>query len=353
MNRDSPQQLVDLAKASRNHGMPLEALRYYLTPLGLHYLLIHFDIPDIAEADWRLLVSGLVDEEMALSLDQLLDMRQASRTVTMECAGNGRVLVQPRPAGQPWTLEAVGTATWTGVPVVDVLGRAGLDVGASEVIFEGHDSGIQNGVDEPYRRGLSIAELSETGALLAYQMNGAPLAPQHGWPVRLVVPGWYGMASVKWLRSMTITDSPFTGIHHETYRYQLTEDDPGTPVERIQVRSLMVPPGRPDNLSRERIVEEGPVMIRGRAWSGNGAITSVEVSVGDVWHQAEVGLQDDANAWVGWSWVWNAEPGAQVLRVRAADESGNTQPIDVEWNVQGMANNAVQRVLVTVVSRSS
>ena len=199
--------------------------------------------------------------------------RPSAVPVTLECAGNGRSLLHPRPLSQPWRLEGVGTAEWTGVPLAYLLAQAGVDDDAVEVVFTGADAGIQGGVRQKYARSLPIKEAMRPDVVLAYEMNGRELPPQHGYPLRLVVPGWYGMASVKWLESIQVVTHPFEGFQQAVaYRYQKDADDAGTPVSRIRVRSLMVPPGIPDFFTRSRVLPAGPVMLQGRAWSGEGSV---------------------------------------------------------------------------------
>src|SRR5262245_60401828 len=169
--------------------MPLEALRWPITPVGLHYLLTHYDVPDVQPEMWRLAIQG--ERELELSLDELRGRPAAELTVTMECAGNGRARFDPRPVSQPWLYEAIGTARWRGTPLRPLLEEAGID-GAVEVVFHGLDRGIEGGEPQHYARSLPLAEALRDEVLLAYDMNGAPLPPQHGFPLRLVVPGWYG-----------------------------------------------------------------------------------------------------------------------------------------------------------------
>src|SRR5437879_3128183 len=188
--------LDELQLAARNHGLPLEALRYDVTPVGLHYLLIHCDVPAVPD-DWRLRVDGLVERELSLSPEELRARPATRRIVTMECAGNGRARIEPHVFSQPWLAEAVGTGEWGGVPVATLLDEAGVRDGAVEVLFTGLDRGIDGGAEQAYERSLPVAEALAGDALLAYELNGAPLPPQHGFPLRLVVPGWYGMTSVK------------------------------------------------------------------------------------------------------------------------------------------------------------
>ena len=210
-----------------------------------------------------------------MSLGDLRSRPSVTLPVTLECAGNGRAGLEPRPLSQPWLLEAVGTAEWTGVPLRALLDEVGLRDGATEVLFRGLDrgfeGGLEDGEEQHYERSLPIVDALAEEVLLAYEMNGMPLPPQHGAPLRLVVPGWYGMASVKWLERITVLDQPFEGWQQvRSYRFRQTPDEVGEPVSRVLPRSLMVPPGIPDFLTRERTLRAGPCTVRGRAWSGHG-----------------------------------------------------------------------------------
>ncbi len=343
--------LEELELAARNHAMPQEALRYDVTPAGLHYLLIHYDIPDVDPVAFRLTIDGHVDRPLALTLDELRALPTVTAEVTMECAGNGRALLEPRAISQPWLRGAVGNAEWTGTPLVPLLERAGMREGAVDVAFTGLDRGFEGGLEQDYERGLSVADAMHGDLLLAYEMNGRPLLPQHGAPVRLLVPGWYGMASVKWLGRIRVLDEPFTGYQNTvSYRMRADADDPGTPLDRIRVRSMMVPPGRPSFQPRDRHIDAGPVRLTGRAWSGTAPIVRVEVSTDDgaSWSDAELGPEPRPSAWRSWSFGWLAIPGSHVVVCRATDADGQTQPDEPEWNVGGYANNAVERTEVDV-----
>jgi DMSO/TMAO reductase YedYZ molybdopterin-dependent catalytic subunit len=348
-----PFSQVELQLAARNHGMPLEALRYPLTPAGLHYLLIHYDIPAVDPATFALSVGGLVANPLTLPLDGLRSRDAVDREVTLECAGNGRALLgEPRPVSQPWLAEAVGTAAWRGVPLASLLEEAQPLGDAVEVVFSGLDEGVEAEERQIYERSLTLDEARSGDALLAYEMNGQPLTPQHGFPLRLVVPGWYGMASVKWLTRLTLVPEPFGGYQQvHAYRFRRDEDDPGTPLTRIFPRALMVPPGVAGFPERERTVDPGPTTLEGRAWSGWAPVDSVEVSVdgGATWAEAELEPPGDRWAWRGWRHDWEATPGDHVLCCRARDSAGNEQPDEADWNVGGYANNGIQRVPVTVV----
>jgi DMSO/TMAO reductase YedYZ molybdopterin-dependent catalytic subunit len=342
----------ELQLAARNHGIPLEALRYDVTPLGLHYLLIHYDIPAVNPEIWKLVVGGEVEHKLSLSLTDIHARRAVTVHVTMECAGNGRAQLLPRPISQPWLVEAVGSAEWTGTPLRGVLDEAGVRDEAVEVLFTALDRGIEGGVEQAYERSLSLADAMADEVILAYEVNGQPLPPQHAYPLRLIVPGWYGMTNVKWLHRITCLSEPFRGYQQESaYRMLEREGEDGSPVTRMMPRSLMVPPGIPDFMTRERFVEPKPCLIEGRAWSGLGRIARVEISTdgGSHWQDAELGPQESPWAWRSWRFEWKApEPGRCTLCSRATDEAGNRQPSDVQWNLKGYANNAVQRVAVTV-----
>jgi DMSO/TMAO reductase YedYZ molybdopterin-dependent catalytic subunit len=317
----------------------------------MHYLLVHFDIPEVKVQQWRLTVGGLVSRPLSLGLEDIRARPARTVAVTMECAGNGRALLTPRPISQPWLLEAIGTAQWTGTPLRGILEEAGLSNRAVEVLFTGLDRGVQGDEVQYYQRSLSIDQATRDEVLLAYQMNGEPLPPQHGYPLRLIVPGWYGMTSVKWLDRIEAIAEPFRGHQMaSSYRYSQTADDPGEPVTLIRVRALMVPPGIPDFLTRTRLVEAGPVTLTGRAWTGRGGVARVEVSEdgGAAWLEAQLEPEVSPYAWRGWSFQWEARPGRYVLCVRATDTQGQVQPLTQPWNFQGMGNNMVQRVPVVV-----
>jgi sulfane dehydrogenase subunit SoxC len=349
-SKDLGISLEELQLAARNHAMPLEALRYSITPVGLHYLLIHYDIPAAEEDGWTVVLGGAVERPATLTLEALKAARGEELVVTMECAGNGRAGLDPRPVSQPWLVEAVGTARWRGTPLRRLLEEAGPADDAVEVLFTGADQGREGGIDQQFQRSLSLEDALESDAILAYEMNGAPLPPQHGYPVRLLVPGWYGMTSVKWLTRIEVLTEAFTGYQQlQSYRLRQAEEDEGDPLSRMLPRSLMVPPGKPEFLTRERIVE-GACRLEGRAWSGRGEIVAVDVSAdgGGSWEPAELDDPIGPYAWLGWTYEWQPQPGSYELCCRARDSAGNEQPLEPVWNLGGYANNAVQRIPVTV-----
>ena len=337
--------------ALRNRGMPLEAMRYPITPSGIHYLVIHFDIPDVDVVQWRLNVGGLVSNPLSLSLDDIKQRPARTMAVTMECAGNGRALLEPRVVSQPWFTEGIGNAEWTGTPLKGILDEAGLKDGAVNIVFSGADKGVQGDEVQVYQRSLDLQEANREEMMLVYEMNGQALQPQHGYPLRLLLPGWYGMASVKWLDTIEVIGEEFQG-HQMTasYRYTQVKGELGEPVTLIRVRALMAPPGLADTMTRGRVVTAGSHLLTGRAWAGRFGISRVEVSAdgGSSWADATLGKQISTFDWRPWSFEWNAVPGWHTLSVRATDTQENVQPIEQFWNAQGMGNNMAQRVRVLV-----
>jgi DMSO/TMAO reductase YedYZ molybdopterin-dependent catalytic subunit len=346
---EAPLTYEELELAFRNKSMPLEALRYDITPTGMHYVLIHWDVPEAAAETWRLNIGGMVRRPLELDLEDIRSRPSQTLPVTLECCGNGRALMHPRSVGQPWLNGAIGTAEWTGTSLAPILDEAGLEDDAVELVFTGVDRGIQGGEEQDYARSLTVAEARRPEVMLAYEMNGALLEPQHGYPLRLMVPGWYGMTSVKWLASIEAVTEPFEGYQQAVaYRLQESEDEFGEPYSRIRVRALMIPPGITDYPARRRFVDAGPVALRGRAWSGKAPIDRVEVAVDGEWADATLGPSIGDWAWRGWDFAWQAPVGDHELACRATDAEGNAQPFDPPWNYQGMGNNVVQRVAVTV-----
>ncbi len=336
--------------ANRNSGTLLETLRHDVTPTGAHYLLIHFDVPDLDPATHRVTFGEGFDAPFALSMDDIRALPRVTRPVTMECAGNGRARLSPRSHSMPWGVEAVGTALWTGTPLAPLIARARPRAETVDFAFMGADQGFDRGVEHDFGRSLTPAQLAELDVLLVYEMNGTPLLPQHGAPLRLIVPGWYGMASVKWLSRIEALDTAYQGFQQvRTYRYRDHADDPGHPVTDMRVKSLMVPPGVPDWGSRMRFLQAGKVTVQGRAWSGGGrAIARVEFGVGDIWRDARLTPPPGRHAWTGWEVDWEAPPGEHILRCRATDDAGHVQPLTAPWDVAGFGNNMVHEVGVFV-----
>ncbi|MGE6784821.1 molybdopterin-dependent oxidoreductase [Ensifer adhaerens] len=319
-------------------------------PNGRFYLRNHFDIPSLDEESYRLSIGGLVERPLSLSMRELHNLRAESLVVMLECAGNGRSLFDPAVPGEAWGLGAVSTAEWTGVHLIEVLERAGLRPGATELTFRGADSGVVNGHGAPVRfeRGLSLDQVRETKALLAYEMNGEPLSRPHGYPLRLIVPGWYAVASIKWLTEIVVTDRP-CGAYFQAERYWYNWVRNGqaerAPVKLMNVRALISSPDEGEELPC------GETAIRGVAWSGAGTICSVDVSLnGGPWRAARLVGERRRAAWQWWELITRLEhSGPLNVRARATDMSGRTQPEHAEWNRLGYGNNSIHSVTAQVI----
>ena len=318
-------------------------------PNAHFYVRNHFQAPTIDGSAWRLEVSGLVEHPMAVSLRELSRMLTETRVITLECAGNGRYALNPPVEGEPWRLGAVSTAEWTGVPLVEILDRAGVLPAAREVVFRGADRGAVEGRpgEIHFERSLPLDTARESQAVLAYAMNGEALPLQHGYPVRLIVPSWYGVASVKWLTAIELAGRPFHG-HFQTDKYCYEADrTTREPVTLQRVRALITDPGEDEELS------PGKITVRGVAWSGAAPIARVEVSINNgSWQEARLIGDRHRHSWQWWELLTSlAQPGKNSIRARATDLAGHTQPGQPQWNRHGYGNNAIQGVLVQVTPR--
>ena len=316
-------------------------------PNARFYVRNHFQVPTIDSETWRLAVTGLVERPLDLSLRDLFRLPSETRVVTLECAGNGRYSLKPPVEGEAWRLGAVSTAEWTGVSLGDVLDRAGILPRARAAIFRGADSGTVEGRAGriSFERGLALDTVAESEAILAYAMNGEALPIQHGYPVRLIVPSWYGVASVKWLSAIEVIDRPFDGYFQvDKYCYELSGAK--EPVTLQRVRALIT------DLHDGEQLPAGDVAIRGVAWSGAAPISMVEISVNNgAWLQARLVGDRHRHSWQWWELLTTLDqPGPTIVRARATDMAGRTQPDEPDWNEHGYGNNAVQTVLITVTA---
>lgn len=332
--------------APYNAESPERALRHAETPSANVYVRSNFDVPQL-DTSHRIGTGGHVDAPFSMSAHELAELPQQTIGVTMECAGNSRLTMIPLPAGEPWQHGAVSTMRWTGVPLRVLLERAGVRPGATEVLFAGADSGPRDDADGAvqFERSLPLQDAMHPGTLLALAMNGTPLTAAHGAPVRLVVPGWFGMANVKWLSRIDVRTEPFEG-YFQRQRYVYDDADGIRPVTRMRVKSLIALPADGGTCAPSTVVD-------GWAWSGDGAVTRVEVAVdgGDRWTDAELGTPSAVHAWTPWRCALSLPPRARcVLRSRATDAAGNTQPAQIMWNRLGYGNNAVRAIVVNTTA---
>jgi DMSO/TMAO reductase YedYZ molybdopterin-dependent catalytic subunit len=321
---------------------PAVALSTAVTPAASVYVRSNFDTPPL-DATHRVEVGGAVGAPFSIGLDELAQLPQHELLVTLECAGNWRLGMDPVPEGEPWRFGAVSTTSWRGVPLHAVLERAGIDASATELLATGADAGLRSDADGVVRfaRSLPLATALAPDTMLATHMDGAPLTAEHGAPVRLIVPGWYGMASVKWLARLELLTTPFTG-YFQRQRYVYDRPDGVSPVTQALVKSMIATPLDGATCARQETV-------RGWAWSGAGAITRVEVQVNDgAWIHAEVGVAASRWAWTPWACALSLPSGAVTVRSRATDATGATQPERIVWNRFGYGNNAIRAVTVQV-----
>lgn len=316
-----------------NLEMPFEKMEGFLTPTESFYVRTHFPVPAIDKDEWWLRVEGEVEKPFAINYEELLEVDSLTIPVTLECAGNNRNFLQPKVKGVQWGLGAVGTAEWTGVPLSILLDRAGVKSGACEVILEGADGGELEEAKRPagrlqFARSIPLAK-AQQDVLLAYKMNGSDLPPEHGFPLRAVVPGWYAMTFVKWLRRIIVTNQPFAGYYQTMdYAYWKRRGDIGelAPLSDMQIKAEIARPSK-----GEIMPANSNVRVCGAAWTSDAEITKVELTTdgGLTWHETTLLGDSIPNAWRLWEFNWKtpAKAGAQSLIVRATDSQGRTQPI--------------------------
>jgi DMSO/TMAO reductase YedYZ molybdopterin-dependent catalytic subunit len=327
-----PARLIVRNREPENLEFPFTTLNSFITPNESFYVRNHFPRPRLEVRSWRLRVEGAVDRPLELSLDDVRGMATRTQTALLECAGNTRAFLRPPVRGVQWETGAVGNADWAGVPLAAILERAGVRNTAAEVILEGADRGE---IVEPrspgaihFARSLPIAKARQPEVLLAHRMNGVELPAAHGFPLRVVVPGWYGMASVKWLTRVIVTDRPFHGFF-QSMDYTIFERVAGlpntTPITELQVKAAIARPGRGERLSRNEVVR-----VHGAAWTGESEVSRVEVSAdgGRNWAPARLLEPNRRFCWRLWEYNWRTpnQAGPVSLMVRAADARGRTQP---------------------------
>jgi DMSO/TMAO reductase YedYZ molybdopterin-dependent catalytic subunit len=336
-----------------NAEAPPEALAGEITPTELHYVRSNFAVPT---HDGKLEFGGAVETPTTMTLDDLRAMPAVERVVTLECAGNGRLEMRPLPTGEPWGDFAVSTARWKGADLHEVLERAQPEAAGVEIRFEGADRGAYhlhpvlaetNKDDLAFERSLPLSLATDPAAeiLIAYEMNGEPLGPDHGAPFRLIVPHWYAVASVKWLKRIDVLTKPFVGEFQTGHYIYEWPDRPHEPVTLMRVRARITDP------APGATIAAGTYTVRGKAWSGTGPVTDVHVGLtgaGD-WHEAEVEPPKGPYQWQDWSFQWEAsDVGRHTLRARATDAAGNVQPEVPPWNRLGYGNNAIEVQYVDV-----
>lgn len=311
-----------------NVEAPAAALTSEITPTDGHFVRCNHPVPAVDPERHRVVFDGAFAHPRSLGLLELARRGIRTTAVTLECAGNGRSTLVPPTPGEQWGTGAVSTAIWSGVPLATLLHEAGVRDDVVELVFEGEGG---------FARSLPVDVALEGDVLLALEMNGAPIPKVHGAPVRLVVPGWYGMASVKWLRSIRAVPLPFRG-EYQTERYVVD----GAPLTRMRPRAIVTSP------AEESEIAAGPALVKGWAWSGHGPIVRLEVTVDGEPIAASLGAAPGPHAWRAWEAVATLTGGEHVLRVRAVDAAGNAQPDEAPWNALGYGNNVITERKLTV-----
>lgn len=338
--------------------MPLEGFLASITPNEKFFVRTHVLTPKVDLAQWQLRIEGEVQSAFSLTMDDLKKLPRAELVAVLECAGNGRAFYRPTVPGLQWTHGGVGNARWTGVRLADILKKAGVKSSAKEILFNGADVPI--GTMPDFIRTIPVAKALHPDTLLAFEMNGQPLPESHGFPLRLIVPGWAGDNWIKWITHIQLIDREYEGFWMKTgYRHPVHSVAPGTAVDPAQMtpvtslgpKSVIASPVDGHNIAPGSA--SGSLSMKGAAWSGESPVARVEVSIdnGRSWRPARLDAARGPYSWRLWEASWTPPgPGSYVLLARATDRSGQTQPLSQEWNPSGYLWNVVQQVRVNVAS---
>jgi sulfite oxidase len=348
------QNMIVRSTRPEDFEMPLDGFSDWITPIDRFYVRSHHYTPAVSLDTWKLTVDGEVDKPVTLTMADLKKLPRVEMVAVMECAGNGRSLYEPPVPGAQWVYGSVGNGRWAGVRMADVLAKAGVKASAQHILMDGAD--VPVGIMPEFKRTIPVKKALHRDTLLAYEMNGEALPASHGFPLRVIVPGWAGDSWVKWLTGLTVLDKEFDGFWMKTaYRHPGNPVVPGSAVdpakmhsvESISIKSVIAGP-----LDQMKVAP-GPVRIHGTAWSNETPVASVEVSVdrGRTWQKAKLNSEQARYGWRLFEYTWTPrEPGYYVVMARAFDTAGKTQPMVQEWNPSGYLFNAVQKVAVEVTT---
>lgn len=347
---------ITLSPRPTDLEMPLEGLIDEITPNFNFFVRCHTYTPKVKVSDWKLTIDGLVEKPLSFTLAELKKLPRTELIGVLECAGNGRSFYEPHLAGAQWKFGGVGNARWAGVRLRDVLQKAGLKAGATQLLLDGAD--VPLGKMPDFQRTLAVSKALDPDTLLAWEMNGQPLTPEHGFPLRVVAPGWAGDSWVKWLQHIEVLDHEFDGFWMKTaYRHPSHAVAPGAavdakdmiPVTDLNVKSVIASPGD--------WAKPGLVAVQGVAWSNGSPVAKVEVSddAGKTWQLAKLAGSGTKYGFRKWSLAWKAAEGQRTLIARATDTAGRTQPMQEDWNPSGYLWNVAQprNVLISAVKPAS
>ena len=333
--------------------MPLDGFTDWLTPIDRFFVRCHTYTPKVNIGEWSLKIDGVVEQPITLAMSDLKKFPRTELVGVLECAGNGRSFYRPRLPGAQWDFGSVGNARWTGVRLRDVLQKAGLKTSAKEILLDGAD--VPLGKMPDFQRTITTAKAIHPDTLLAYEMNGQPLPVEHGFPLRVIAPGWAGDSWVKWLQHIEVLDHEFEGFWMKSaYRHPAHPVAPGTavdpaemvPVTDLNVKSVIaVPAGW---------AKPGAVRIQGTAWSNASPVAKIDISIdgGQSWKSARLGGQRSKYGWRLWQYDWKAAEGQYTLISRATNMAGQMQPLTEEWNPNGYLWNVAQPVAITISTQA-
>jgi sulfite oxidase len=333
--------------------MPLDGFTEWITPLDRFFVRCHTYTPQVNLSEWSLKIDGVVENPMTLTMDDLKKLPRMELVGVLECAGNGRRFYEPHLPGAQWAFGSVGNGRWAGVRLRDVLQKAGIRSSATEILCDGAD--VPLGKMPDFQRTITVAKALHPDTLLAYEMNGQALPVEHGFPLRVIAPGWAGDSWVKWLQHIEVLDHEFEGFWMKSaYRHPTHPVAPGTavdlseqvPVTDLNVKSVIATPAG--------WAKPGPVRVRGAAWSNSSPVSKLEVSTdgGQTWKMAKVTSRQTQYGWRLWQYDWKAAEGKYTLLSRATNLAGQTQPLSQEWNPSGYLWNVAQPVAVTISAQA-
>jgi DMSO/TMAO reductase YedYZ molybdopterin-dependent catalytic subunit len=334
---------ITLSPSPKDIEMPVGEFIDEITPTEHFFVRCHTMIPEVKLPDWKLEITGLVDKPQSLTLADLKKLPRVELVSVLECAGNGRSFYQPRVAGAQWQFGSVGNARWTGVRLRDVLKLAGLKPSATQLLMDGAD--VPMGTMPKFQRTLEVKKALDPDTMLAWNMNGKPLTADHGFPLRVIAPGWASDSWVKWLTKIDAMDHEFEGFWMKTaYRHPNHHVEPGStvdakdmiPVTDLNVKSVIATPNT--------WAKPGTILVQGVAWSNASPVTKVELSTdsGKTWLNAKLGGTPTKYGFRKWTYSWKAPEGEYTLMSRATNAAGQTQPMEPEWNPNGYLYNAAQ-----------